>query len=778
MATPEKSDIFFALKQGIASAAERQTDYPNISEVSLARELERAKSNHATICIQITELEAAISETLAAVETLKRKLISHALHDSESEVYEAVSKLASLQESHEGISRKIRRLNFRLRVLKTETLLLPKKNLPGRSTLASQVANTVSRCERLLTSIEDSRTGLSQLSGLGAWSRKISEAANQISAGFSDIGARAVFDIAYGVEAPKIVRRSALSVLLRWTKSLGRVQLTELLTNHWEFTKAPQQFESIEELNFIEYHNSRKVAGSVRAGEEYLLMLELLALERKSWNVDNQIWLANFVSKMERLIFEGKVTGNAQIAWLNQSLASVELSPLNIKPGSADTLFDRVSSSAEALGFGVNQPLVSLLVPVYNGEKWISTAITSMLNQSWKALEIFIVDDCSTDSTYSIAKSFEAIDPRVRVLRSKNNRGPYHCRNLALAKASGKYVTVHDADDWSHPQKIEIQVTHLENNEAVVANVSQGARVDEYTLQAGIAGRTSILRPNFSSLMFRREPVLESLGFWDEVRFGGDSEFQNRLVAHFGEASLEILNTGMLSLLRILKTSLTAGGIQEQLSGARKLYKKSFSRWHAYVLETGGSFKLDPSLPRRFYAPMQSLGVDNGLSEYDLILVADFSKGMEDSSEILELINLALARRMNVAISHVPTLETIGSEASLEIETWCLAKSVDMLWHRAREATEAVTFEARELMVLADVLQAKFDRVLSIRAAVNTVLTDRDYVEEFEFRQRISDTFLAMFEAEPALIEIDDAAIASLGQPPTRSSYSNPSQEF
>jgi glycosyltransferase involved in cell wall biosynthesis len=94
-----------------------------------------------------------------------------------------------------------------------------------------------------------------------------------------------------------------------------------------------------------------------------------------------------------------------------------------------------------------------------------------------------VVDDQSQDNTFEVAKAYAARDTRVRVLQNTINAGPYVARNLALENARGLFVTVHDADDWSHPRKIERQVQNLLENPELIANTSQMVRLNPTNLQ-------------------------------------------------------------------------------------------------------------------------------------------------------------------------------------------------------------------------------------------------------------------------------------------------------
>ena len=100
-------------------------------------------------------------------------------------------------------------------------------------------------------------------------------------------------------------------------------------------------------------------------------------------------------------------------------------------------------------------------------------ALRGLLAQTWTNLEVIVVDDMSPDDTVAVAEAIAARDPRVTVLRQPRNQGSYAARNAGLRAASGDYITTHDADDWVHPQKIELQVRHfLERPSAVTCSSS------------------------------------------------------------------------------------------------------------------------------------------------------------------------------------------------------------------------------------------------------------------------------------------------------------------
>src|SRR5688500_16809721 len=106
--------------------------------------------------------------------------------------------------------------------------------------------------------------------------------------------------------------------------------------------------------------------------------------------------------------------------------------------------------------------LVSVVIAVYNRESFIAEAVYSILNQTHQNLELLIVNDCSTDNTEQIIKSIE--DSRIKYFKNTQQLGPGKSRNAGLQHAKGDFITIMDSDDISVPQRLEWQVSYLQNN--------------------------------------------------------------------------------------------------------------------------------------------------------------------------------------------------------------------------------------------------------------------------------------------------------------------------
>lgn len=115
-------------------------------------------------------------------------------------------------------------------------------------------------------------------------------------------------------------------------------------------------------------------------------------------------------------------------------------------------------------------PLVSIITPTYNHEKYIGDCIKSAQSQTYENWEMIIVDDGSTDETYSIAKKISDTDPRIKVFTQKNigifRLGETY--NFALSRAQGKYIAVLEGDDIWLPEKLIAQIEAIESDEDIV----------------------------------------------------------------------------------------------------------------------------------------------------------------------------------------------------------------------------------------------------------------------------------------------------------------------
>lgn len=118
---------------------------------------------------------------------------------------------------------------------------------------------------------------------------------------------------------------------------------------------------------------------------------------------------------------------------------------------------------------------VSVIIPVYNVEKYVAEAVESVLAQTFSDYEIIIVDDGSSDASIDICRRYD--DPRIRIV-SQKNRGLPGARNTGIWHARGEYVALLDADDFWREDKLALHVAHLDGSPAVGVSYSQSAMID------------------------------------------------------------------------------------------------------------------------------------------------------------------------------------------------------------------------------------------------------------------------------------------------------------
>ncbi len=178
-------------------------------------------------------------------------------------------------------------------------------------------------------------------------------------------------------------------------------------------------------------------------------------------------------------------------------------------------------------------PKVSVIMKVYNGEKYLREAIDSVLNQTFGDFELLILDDGSKDSSAEIVKSYT--DSRIRLIQNAENEGIVAGQNRLISEAKGEYIAVLDCDDISYPERLEKQVTFLDKHTSYImcASFRDEIKDGEYTQDIRVRklsypslkfGLCFINPVTHSSVMFRSkmyrdfgicygpEPVAEDYG--------------------------------------------------------------------------------------------------------------------------------------------------------------------------------------------------------------------------------------------------------------------------
>lgn len=194
-------------------------------------------------------------------------------------------------------------------------------------------------------------------------------------------------------------------------------------------------------------------------------------------------------------------------------------------------------------------PQVSVVMAVFNGEKYLREAISSVLSQTFRNFELVIVDDGSTDRSAEIVRSYR--DPRIRLLENGRNLGLSRSLNLGIAHARGRYIARLDADDIAEPERLEEQVRFLQRNPDVVVVGCQYRFIDERGHTLGrrwvpctdleIRWMLEFCTPfAHSAVMMRRRALEEEPGPYDEsLTYAMDYDLWTRLAGRGRLANLE-----------------------------------------------------------------------------------------------------------------------------------------------------------------------------------------------------------------------------------------------
>jgi glycosyltransferase involved in cell wall biosynthesis len=353
-----------------------------------------------------------------------------------------------------------------------------------------------------------------------------------------------------------------------------------------------------------------------------------------------------------RLLASGasrKQAEHAQLCLLNEAFAMSGLAPLALRdPAQPLTIANIHTPLAEPCKKSGLK--VSVIMPAYNAEQTIEFALRSLLEQTWKNIEILVVDDASTDATVNIVTQLRAEDMRIQLIRKEKNSGPYAAANAAFPYATGDLITTHGSDDWSHGQKIALQAQRFITG-GEIANISHMTRLSSDLEYDGLPDR--IISRNLSSLMFKRT-ITSLIGTWQEVRVSGDAEYRKRIELVFGAGSVVSPDAAPLSIALARPDSLTrktgmAFATLHAFSGIRRLYAASYTSWHEAVSQ---SRVLSSIRDEHWIFPTSNDAAASSDRRYDLIIVSDFTL---PGGSMRSSLNYAMAaRRMGkrVALAH------------------------------------------------------------------------------------------------------------------------------
>jgi len=230
-----------------------------------------------------------------------------------------------------------------------------------------------------------------------------------------------------------------------------------------------------------------------------------------------------------------------------------------------------------------NKKKVSILIPTYNGVKYIKQSIDSCLNQTYKNIELIIVDDCSIDDTEKIIKLYN--DKRIRYFRHKENLGLASALNTGFANATGIYLTWTSDDNFYDPKAIEFMVKILEKNskiDFIYTNYytinEQGEKVKPVRVgSVKDLDRCNCIGPCF---LYRRK-IYEQIGEYNPIFFlAEDYEYWLRIKQKFRMQRLDKFLYFYRKHTNSLTTNYKVAIIEEQVEKASQKYVSLWAKYY------------------------------------------------------------------------------------------------------------------------------------------------------------------------------------------------------
>ncbi|MCW4454299.1 glycosyltransferase [Flavobacterium sp. MXW15] len=406
---------------------------------------------------------------------------------------------------------------------------------------------------------------------------------------------------------------------------------------------------------------------------------------------------------------------------INQGYLAAGICELDLLPGSAAP-FNRLK--AKAAPASVDGPLVSIIMPVYRAGAGTEVAIRSVLEQTWKNLELIVVDDGSPPDYRGMLARWAKEDPRVRLIQCASNRGAYTARNIGLSAAQGEFVTCHDADDWSHPQKIELQARHLIANPGKVANLGNWLRVGADLEIRHRSPARALAHKALVSLMFRRGDVVARIGCWDSVRKMGDAEFLYRMELAFNQ-KIETVREEPLTFALHDPGSLSGSDmLRGFMHPERQIYRARYREWHQRIAAGNASAFLPMDAKSRpFPAPASFLPGRMGTEreKFDVIFVSELGFTGGNVHSLIHEMEICIQAGLRVGLVHVrnllfthlavrdpiPALTrliTSGKVTEIAVTTPAVATMVIVRWPACFQYTTALTpgIEAERVIIVAN----------------------------------------------------------------------------
>ena len=198
----------------------------------------------------------------------------------------------------------------------------------------------------------------------------------------------------------------------------------------------------------------------------YLTIMELMSLNKNPNDWGFKITNNDIKNKIPNYLYEKASDSSINVEiWNRIKQEFLKNKTAFSKRSEVKWIFDYIPEQA----YELKTPKISVVVPCYNVSKYVSKCLDSILNQTYKNLEIILVEDCSTDNTLEILKEYEKKDKRIKLIKNKKNGGLSHARNVGIKESTGKYIGFVDSDDYIDLDFYEKLISSIINEKSEVA---------------------------------------------------------------------------------------------------------------------------------------------------------------------------------------------------------------------------------------------------------------------------------------------------------------------
>jgi glycosyltransferase involved in cell wall biosynthesis len=187
----------------------------------------------------------------------------------------------------------------------------------------------------------------------------------------------------------------------------------------------------------------------------------------------------------------------------------------------------------------MNNELISIIIPVFNNEKYFERCISSVINQTYKNIEIIIINDCSTDNVEKIILKYKELDNRIIYEKNTNNMGVGYSRNRGIDLSNGKYIYFLDSDDYIKENTIELLYKTIKPNDSYCCMLSGFKEVDGVVKSAkrSIEELELLKSPSVCIRLFNKDIILKSNIRFSNLRIAEDLEFIFKILLYNSNVS-------------------------------------------------------------------------------------------------------------------------------------------------------------------------------------------------------------------------------------------------